>query len=204
MRAFRRTILLAACAALVLAATAARGAQYEYDALNRVTKVTYENGHTVSYHYDPAGNITSVFTVGRSSAQVSARLGRGSDHADHGSRFTFHASKGETVTLRFEADPPQAGLGRYIVMSLTGRAEKSKEDDARGTAGKSKDDDVPKAVKDHVLSAVPAELTSVLPFTGEFAVELEQAGGQGSGYRGSFRLTLEASPGACASFKEGH
>jgi YD repeat-containing protein len=203
MRAFMRAVLLAACVGLAAVAPAARAAQYEYDALNRVTKVTYPDGHSVAYRYDAAGNITSVITVGRSSAQVSARLGRGSEHPEHG-RFTFHGAKGETVTLRFEADPAQAGLGKYVVMSLRGRADKSKEDDAKGSAGKSKDDDEPKAVKDRVLSAVPAELTSVLPFTGEFTVDLEQAGGQAVRYRGPFHLTLEASPAACESFQEGH
>ena len=191
MRALKSTILLAACAALIMAATTAHAARYEYDALNRVTKVTYENGHTVSYRYDAAGNITSVITVGRSSAQITSRLGAGGGNPAHGT-FTFHASKGETVTLRFEADPPQAGLGKYVVMSLKGRADKGKSDDA------------PKAVKDDVLSAVPAELTSVLPFTGKFTVDVRHAGGQDIRYKGPYRITLEASPGACASFEEGH
>jgi YD repeat-containing protein len=203
MRAFKKAILLTACAGLVAAAPAARAAQYQYDALNRVTKVTYTNGHSVSYGYDAAGNITSVITVGRSSAQVSARLARGADHPDHGS-FTFHALKGETVTLRFEADPAQAGLGKYIVMSLKGRAYKSKEDDDKGSAEQSKEDDEPRAVRDHVLSAIPAELTSVLPFTGRFTVNLERAGGSGIRYQGQFHLTLEASPAACQSFREDH
>src|SRR6476661_9663076 len=135
MRAIKRAILLAACVGLVSAAPAARAAQYEYDALNRVTKVTYADGHYVSYRYDPTGNITSVITVGRSSAQVSARLGRGSEHPEHG-EFKFRALKGETVTLRFEADPPQAGLGKFIGMSLKGRAERSKKDDVNGSAEK--------------------------------------------------------------------
>lgn len=191
MRALNSTILVAACAALVVAATTARAARYEYDALNRVTKVTYENGHTVSYRYDMAGNITSVITVGRSSAQITSRLGPGSGNPAHGT-FTFRASKGESVTLRFEADPPQAGLGKYVVMSLKGRAEKGKSGDA------------PKAVKDDVLAAVPAELTSVLPFTGRYTVDLRHAGDKGVRYTGPFRVTLEASPEACASFEEGH
>ena len=191
MRALKSTILLAACAALVVTATAARAARYEYDALNRVTKVTYENSHTVSYRYDAAGNITSVITVGRSSAQIASRLGAGGHNPAHGT-FTFNASAGETVTLRFEADPPQAGLGKFIVMSLKGRAEKSKGSEA------------PRAVKDDVLSPVPAELTSVVPFTGRFIVDVRHAGGQDVRYKGPYRITLEASPEACASFDEGH
>lgn len=34
--------------------------EYEYDDLNRVTKVTYENGSYVEYEYDGNGNILSV------------------------------------------------------------------------------------------------------------------------------------------------
>jgi hypothetical protein len=122
---------------------------------------------------------------------VSSRHGLGSNDPAHGT-FTFHASKGETVTLRFEADPPQAGLGKYIVLDLKGRA------------GKPKHSDAPKTVKDGVLSAIPAELTSVLPFTGEFVVAVKHAGGQDLRYKGPYRLTLEASPEACASFEQGH
>ena len=191
MRALKSAIQLAACVALMVSVTTAHAARYEYDALNRVTKVTYENGHTVSYRYDAAGNITSVITVGRSSAQITSRLGPGSGNPAHGT-FTFHGSKGESVTLRFEADPPQAGLGKYVVMNLKGRAEKGKSDDA------------PKAVKEDVLSAVPTELTSVLPFTGRYTVDLRHAGDKGVRYAGPFRITLEASPEACASFEESH
>ena len=191
MRALKSAIQLAACVALMVSVSTARAARYEYDALNRVTKVTYENGHTVSYRYDAAGNITSVITVGRSSAQITSRLGPGSGNPAHGT-FTFHGSKGESVTLRFEADPPQAGLGKYVVMNLKGRAEKGKSDDT------------PKAVKEDVLSAVPSELTSVLPFTGRYTVDLRHAGDKGVRYTGPFRITLEASPEACASFEEGH
>ena len=199
MRALVRAVLLAACAALAMAATSALAAQYEYDALNRVTKVTYANGHSVSYRYDPAGNITSVITVGRSSAQVAASPGHGEGKGDD--RFTFRAAKGETVTLRFEADPPQAGLGKYIVMSLKGRVEKGKSHDVRE---KEKPDDDSNAIKKDVLSAVPAELTSVLPVTGEFTVDVEHAREEATRYKGRYRLTLEASPEACASFAQGH
>lgn len=193
MRALMRATLLAACAALAMVATSALAAQYEYDALNRVTKVTYANGHSISYRYDPAGNIISVITVGRSCAQVAASLGNGhgNGNGDH-DWFSFRASKGETVTLRFEADPPQAGLGKYVVMNLKGKAEKGKGHDE------------PKVVRDDVLSAVPAELTTVLPFTGEFTVDVRHAGDVKVRYRGPYRLTLEASPGACASFEPGH
>ena len=183
MRAFKKAILLTACAARRGRAGRSCG-PVPIRCPNRVTKVTYTNGHSVSYGYDAAGNITSVITVGRSSAQVSARLARGADHPDHGS-FTFHALKGETVTPRFEADPAQAGLGKYIVMSLKGRADKSKEDDDKecrssrrrtmspGRSG-------PRAVGDSRRADVGAS------FTGRFTVNLERAGGSGIRYQGQF------------------
>ena len=187
MHASRSAILVAACALLAAMAPAARATQYEYDALNRVTRVTHDNGTSVSYTYDAAGNITSVITRGRSSAVVSARLGSGSGNPARGT-FTFRASQGEAVTLRFEADPRQAGAGKYVKMTL-----KARRAGARAT-------DTPRMIRE-VLSAVPAELTSVLPFTGSFVVDVWHAGDQGIRYEGPYRLTLEASPAACASLK---
>jgi YD repeat-containing protein len=44
---------------------------YEYDALSRLTSVTYDNGDKISYNYDPAGNITKT---------ISAQVGVDSDN----------------------------------------------------------------------------------------------------------------------------
>ena len=41
-------------------------ATYTYDNLNRLTQVTYDNGNSIEYTYDAAGNITHVNTVGHS------------------------------------------------------------------------------------------------------------------------------------------
>lgn len=45
---------------LVLGTCQAGDISYDYDALNRLTKVTYDDGSTVEYEYDLAGNITRV------------------------------------------------------------------------------------------------------------------------------------------------
>lgn len=34
--------------------------KYEYDALNRLVRVTYDNGATINYQYDKGGNITKI------------------------------------------------------------------------------------------------------------------------------------------------
>jgi YD repeat-containing protein len=37
---------------------------YQYDALNRLTRVDYSNGRSIGYNYDPAGNIVETVVTG--------------------------------------------------------------------------------------------------------------------------------------------
>jgi YD repeat-containing protein len=55
-----RCVLCYAVAAAALAGTPAWAITYEYDALGRVTKVTYDDGSYIQYQYDAAGNRTVV------------------------------------------------------------------------------------------------------------------------------------------------
>lgn len=56
--------LLAGVSAFALSREAfAQNVIYTYDALGRITTVTYPNGATISYTYDPAGNRTQVVQV---------------------------------------------------------------------------------------------------------------------------------------------
>lgn len=43
-------------------ASETESAQYEYDRLGRVTKITYQDGSVITYEYDKNGNIVSVGT----------------------------------------------------------------------------------------------------------------------------------------------
>lgn len=55
-----RTALGLTTAALMVAAPAQAGVQYEYDSAGRLTKAIYSNGVTVEYKYDAAGNRTEI------------------------------------------------------------------------------------------------------------------------------------------------
>jgi YD repeat-containing protein len=61
-RAWRLGAVAAGLAAALAAAAAAWGLSYEYDALGRLTKVTYDDGSWVSYAYDANGNRVTVQT----------------------------------------------------------------------------------------------------------------------------------------------
>ena len=43
---------------------------YTYDSLNRLTSVTYSNGQTIDYSYDPGGNLTGASNTTTSQLQV--------------------------------------------------------------------------------------------------------------------------------------
>jgi YD repeat-containing protein len=49
---------------LASASVSASTVSYRYDALHRLTQVTYANGMTIAYAYDPAGNRTQKITAG--------------------------------------------------------------------------------------------------------------------------------------------
>ena len=51
---------LTVCLVVGLASPALAATTYTYDALGRVSSVTYSNGKTITYTYDAAGNRTQV------------------------------------------------------------------------------------------------------------------------------------------------
>ena len=180
MSGITKLVKAVGCAALCIGtATAVAGTRYEYDALGRVARVIQDNGHSIAYTYDAAGNITSVTSEGRCSVFVEGRI-RKHDHQPV--RFTFKGTRGEPVTLRLEAMPPEEGIGKFAALRLH---EKS------------------------VSSALPTELTVVLPHKGKFVAHVKKTDDHAHDrYVGDYRLTLEASPDACDSFtakrEDGH
>lgn len=150
---------------------------HDFDELNRLKEVTRGNGHSVSYSYDPAGNILGVTATGRSSAKLQGVLGKRDDD-DHDGRddFKFVGVAGEPITVRLEAIPREAGVGKFARIRLRNKT---------------------------VLSALPTELTMVLPESGKFEVRVldHEDDDRGSeAYSGPFTITLEAAAATCASF----
>ena len=91
--------------------------------------------------------------------------------------FKFTGAKGETVTVRIEADPPQAGSGKRATLILT--------DKIKGTVLVKLDS-----------SVLPNEIKTKLPASGEYLITVAQPllATQSQRYKGAYCLTLEASP----------
>jgi YD repeat-containing protein len=63
--------LLTALSILALAQPPAYAAEYLYDPLNRLTRVIYQSGITINYHYDAGGNLVNITTTGLSTYTLS-------------------------------------------------------------------------------------------------------------------------------------
>ena len=91
--------------------------------------------------------------------------------------FKFTGTKGETVTIRLEADPPEAGTGKQAGLLLW--------HNIRRVWFMKKD-----------WGILPNEITVALPATGRYYIGVAEQPkfGRGIRYRGKYCLTLEASP----------
>jgi hypothetical protein len=94
--------------------------------------------------------------------------------------FEFSGTKGEIVTIRIEADPPEAGTGKRVALILT--------DKIKGTVLLKLD-----------RSVLPNEITATLPATGEYLITVAEPllVTKNKRYRGEYCLTLQAHSGTC-------
>jgi hypothetical protein len=100
--------------------------------------------------------------------------------------FRFAGSAGETIRLRVDADPPEAGQGRRLSLSLF--------DKIRGIWLLRIDG-----------TALPNEVGAELPADGDYiALVAQQFGRPRHTYRGDYCVTLEANPATAATFEGVH
>lgn len=183
----RRWLIVAASLG---AAWAARATEYEYDTLDRLVRVVRSDGSEEAYTYDAAGNITSVTRKGRASTSILAKVGFRDAACEDGDVFLFEGRKGETVTVRVEAEPREAGLGKRLSVSLG----------EHGPRAESRRHDGPD-LRRHDGSVLPNEIAAVLPADGWYTIVVARPdeGPHQARYAGAYRLTLEARPETCAT-----
>jgi len=74
-RLLRPVMTALTCGVLVCGTANAGSVAYQYDALGRLTKLTYSNGVNITYTYDAAGNrTTEVITGSQTSPETIAAL----------------------------------------------------------------------------------------------------------------------------------
>lgn len=83
--------------------------EYEYDVLNRVTKVTYEDGSYVEYEYDSNGNILSVnvYNAKPTPAPDTGQSSEETESVPEGE--TEESTSGETETEESESGTESSG-----------------------------------------------------------------------------------------------
>jgi|LGVF01.1.fsa_nt_gb hypothetical protein len=103
--------------------------------------------------------------------------------------FRFYGTKGETVTIRLEADPPEFGSGKRATLIL------------RNKTG------APQLFRRH-RTALPHEITATLPISGNYTVIVAEQPKNawarilwGERYNGDYCITLEASPDTCQTLE---
>ena len=101
--------------------------------------------------------------------------------------FKFNGTEGETVTVRLEADPPEAGLGKRATLVLRNMTDGLQ-------------------LFRRLDTGLPHEITVTLPVSAEYHVlvgeKLNEAALWGErAYAGDYCITLEASPDTCQTFE---
>lgn len=89
---------------------------YAYDQLNRLTKVDYGGGKSITYTYDPAGNIASIVKVGTSSLLPQTISFGAAPSVAVGSVGTVRATASSGLNVTFSVTP---GNGKCILSGST-------------------------------------------------------------------------------------
>lgn len=89
---------------------------YTYDQLNRLTKVDYGGGKSITYSYDPAGNIASIVKVGSSSLLTQTISFGAAPSVAVGGTGTVRATASSGLNVTFSVTP---GNGKCILSGST-------------------------------------------------------------------------------------
>ena len=117
-------------------------------------------------------------------ATICATLGNDGFRRDE-DMFGFSGMEGEAVTVRLEADPPEAGAGKpatLILRNKTGRLW---------------------LLFRRQVMELPQEITATLPVSGEYHVTVAEqlSAPWGQGYNGAYCVTLEGTPETSQTFE---
>lgn len=156
-----------------------------YDGQGRLVQTLNDRGERVDFTYDPAGNLLREEVRGsRAAATIHADLTHprriGFPDRD---LFSFSGRAGELVTVRLSADPPQAGMGLKMALTLRDRAPRLSQSATDA-------------------SVLPNEVSLVLGADGEFEVEVsgQREILQDLRFAGPYTVTLEALPTTASTF----
>jgi YD repeat-containing protein len=89
---------------------------YAYDQLNRLTKVDYGGGKSITYTYDPAGNIASIVKVGTSSLLAQTIVFGTPPSVAAGGTGTVRATASSGLNVTFSVTP---GTGKCTLSGST-------------------------------------------------------------------------------------
>lgn len=159
---------------------------FKYDDNGRLIQVVGEDGQTVDYFYDEAGNLVKEVRQG---SRVAVTLCADLSHPKKDSFpdrdvYSFIGRAGELVTVRVMADPPENGMGFKAALTLRDRT-------------------VTQSQRASDFSVLPNAVSMILEKDGVYEVEIhgQKQVFQDERYSGPYCVTLEAEPSSADSFK---
>ena len=98
---------------------------YEYDSLNRLTKVTYDTGEVFTYEYDANGNIKSVNNADRKESEADSDTGNTETNGGSGQSSGTTANQGQAGANG--AQNPQTQEPNHPIEVITKKSVKTKK-----------------------------------------------------------------------------